>query len=135
MAASDNRTAVSAGSNSNLKSDPKSVKIDITGGTGVEIVWKDLHRSAYSFVYLRDACPCALCDDEREKANRAPGEAPKLAPGALPMFKEKARPTHAEPVGRYAIRFVWNDGHELGIYSWPFLREHCPCDECRGARP
>ena len=44
------------------------------------------------------------------------------------------RPTHAEPVGRYAIRFVWNDGHELGIYSWPFLREHCPCDICRAAR-
>ena len=49
-----------------------------------------------------------------------PGEAPKLAPGALPMFKEAARPSSAEPVGEYAIKFHWNDGHELGIYSWQF---------------
>jgi len=35
--------------------------------------------------------------------------------GVLPMFKAKARPTHAEPVGRYAIRFVWNDGHEWNL--------------------
>ena len=116
------------------RNDPKSVKIDVTGGTGVEIVWKDLHRSSYTFPFLRDACPCALCDDEREKANRAPGDPPALASGTLPMFKEKARPTHAEPVGRYAIRFAWNDGHELGIYSWPFLREICPCEACRAMR-
>jgi DUF971 family protein len=130
MGTSDKLAATSAG---NLRNDPKSVKIDLTGGSGVEIVWKDGHRSEYSFVFLRDACPCALCDDERDKANREPGEPPALAPGSLPMFKAKARPTHAEPVGRYAIRFIWNDGHELGIYSWPFLREHCPCDVCRAA--
>jgi DUF971 family protein len=130
MSVNPNSPPTTAG---NLKDDPKSVKIDITGGTGMEIVWKDGHRSSYPFVFLRDACPCALCDDEREKSGRAPGDPPALAPGALPMFKEKARPTHAEPVGRYAIRFVWNDGHELGIYSWPFLREQCPCVECRSA--
>ncbi len=134
MSTSDGPTAANAAPDGNLKNDPKSVKIDVTGGTGVEIVWKDLHRSSYTFPFLRDACPCALCDDEREKANRAPGEPPALAPGTLPMFKEKARPTHAEPVGRYAIRFAWNDGHELGIYSWPFLREICPCEACRTAR-
>ena len=129
MGVNDTEAAAAA-----LKIDPKSVKIDITGGTGVEIVWKDLHRSSYTFPFLRDACPCALCDDEREKANRAPGDPPAVAPGKLPMFKEKARPTHAEPVGRYAIRFAWNDGHELGIYSWPFLREICPCESCRTKR-
>jgi DUF971 family protein len=117
-----------------LRNDPKSVKIDVTGGTGVEIVWKDGHRSGYSFAYLRDACPCALCDDERDKAGRKPGEPVGLAPGALPMFKAKAAATYAEPVGRYALRFVWNDGHELGIYSWPFLREWCPCAECAAVR-
>jgi DUF971 family protein len=58
----------------------------------------------------------------------------KLAPGALPMFKEKARPTAAEGVGKYAIRFAWNDSHELGIYSWHFLREVCPCEECKMVR-
>jgi len=93
MAASDNRTDLSAGSNSNLKNDPKSVNIDITGGTGVEIVWKDLHRSAYSFVYCATRVLVRFAMTNARKANRAPGEPPKLAPGALPMFKEKARPT------------------------------------------
>ena len=61
--------------------DPKSVKVNLTTGTGVDIEWKDGHRSHYSFPFLRDACPCALCDDERGKSGRKPGEAAKLAPG------------------------------------------------------
>jgi len=118
-----------------LKNDPKSVKIDITGGTGVEIVWKD---GSPVKLFVSSTCamhaPVRFVTTSGTKLTELRGEPPALAPGALPMFKAKARPTHAEPVGRYAIRFVWNDGHELGIYSWPFLREHCPCDECRGAR-
>lgn len=113
--------------------DPKSVKVDISGGTGVVIDWKDGHRSDYTFPFLRDACPCALCDEERGKTGRKPGETPKLAPGALPMFKPAAKPLSAEPVGKYAIRFRWNDNHELGIYSWQFLRDVCPCEECSTA--
>jgi DUF971 family protein len=40
----------------------------------------------------------------------------------------------ATPVGKYALRFKWNDGHEAGIYSWEYLRNVCLCDECRSAR-
>jgi DUF971 family protein len=111
--------------------DPKSVKVNLTIGDGVDIEWKDGHRSHYSFVFLRDACPCALCDEEREKTGREPGQPPKTKPGELPMFKEKAKPISAEGVGKYAIKFHWNDGHELGIYSWQFLRDVCPCEECK----
>ena len=100
----------------------------------MEIEWGDGHRSSYSFPFLRDACPCALCEEERSKAGRQPGDPPKLAPGALPMFKAAAKPLSAEGVGKYAIKFNWNDGHELGIYSWAFLREVCPCGECKAAR-
>ena len=53
----------------------------------MEIEWKDGHRSAYTFAFLRDACPCALCEDERAKAGRKAGAPVPLAPGALPMFK------------------------------------------------
>jgi len=113
-----------------LKTDPQAVKVNISTGTGVEIEWKDGHRSSYTFAYLRDACPCALCDDERLKSGRKPGERPKETPGGLPMFKATAKPNHAQPVGKYAIKFQWNDGHDLGIYSWTFLREVCPCAEC-----
>ena len=28
-----------------------------------------------------------------------------------------------EPVGNYAIRIVFSDGHDTGIYSWDYLRE------------
>ena len=114
--------------------DPKSVKVNLTTRTGVDIEWNDGHRSHYSFTFLRDACPCALCDDERSKANREPGEPPKPVSGALPMFKELAKPLSADGVGKYAIKFHWNDGHELGIYSWQFLRDVCPCEDCKTAK-
>jgi hypothetical protein len=32
--------------------DPKSVKVNITTGSGVNIDWNDGHESHYSFVYL-----------------------------------------------------------------------------------
>ena len=28
-----------------------------------------------------------------------------------------------QPVGNYAIRIVFDDGHDSGIFSWPFLRD------------
>ena len=115
-----------------LANDPKSVKVHISTGAGVEIEWKDGHRSSYTFKFLRDACPCALCEDERAKSGRKAGESEKPAPGALPMFKAAAKALSAEPIGKYALRFAWNDNHDLGIYSWVYLREVCPCEECRG---
>jgi DUF971 family protein len=113
--------------------DPKSVKVNLSTGTGVDIAWNDGHASHYDFVYLRDACPCAMCNDEREKSGRRPGEPAKTALEALPMFKAAARPVSAEGIGKYAIKFSWNDGHDLGIYSWSLLRELCPCAECAAA--
>jgi len=114
--------------------DPKSVLIHLTMGTGMEIEWKDGHRSVYAFAFLRDACPCALCEDERSKAGRKAGEVAKLAPGALPMFKAAVKAVSAEAVGKYALKFSWNDNHDLGIYSWFYLREVCPCAECVAGR-
>lgn len=114
--------------------EPKSVKVHLTAGTGVDIEWKDGHESHYQFQYLRDACPCALCDEERSKAGREPWEPPKGSADALPMFKPAMKALTAEGAGKYAIKFKWNDGHELGIYSWEYLREICPCEECRAAR-
>jgi DUF971 family protein len=114
--------------------DPKSVKVNLTSGTGVDIEWNDGHVSHYNFVYLRDACPCAMCEDERGKTGRRPGEPATAAPGALLIFKPHAKPLSAEGVGKYAIKFSWNDNHDLGIYSWKFLREVCPCEECKASQ-
>lgn len=114
--------------------DPRSVKVHLTTGAGMDIEWSDGHASHYNFLYLRDACPCAMCEDERSKAGRRPGDPAVAAPGALLIFKPHAKPLSAEGVGKYAIKFSWNDNHDLGIYSWKFLREVCPCDECKSSR-
>jgi DUF971 family protein len=39
-----------------------------------------------------------------------------------------------EPVGTYAMRISWNDGHNTGIYSYDHLREICPCPQCQAAK-
>lgn len=110
--------------------DPRSVKVNKSSGEGMDIEWKDVHRSHYSFAWLRDACPCATCNEEREQTGRKIGQPAKAKPAALPMYKDPARPLEVTPVGRYAISFHWNDGHSTGIYSWDFLRRECPCEEC-----
>ncbi len=110
------------------------MKVHKTSGNGVEIEWKDGHRSSYTFTYLRDACPCALCMEEREKDGRRPGDPLKPVAGVLPIFKALARPEQVEPIGKYAVRFHWNDGHQHGVYSWKLLREVCPCEQCKMSR-
>ncbi len=97
----------------------------------MDIDWADGHVSHYAFAYLRDACPCAMCEEERGKTGRRPGEPARTAPGSLVIFKPTAKPISAEGVGKYAIKFSWNDNHDLGIYSWKFLREVFPCEECK----
>jgi hypothetical protein len=51
---------------------PAKIRVDKTGGTGMSIDWKDGHTSAWNFAWLRAACPCATCHEEREKEHRAP---------------------------------------------------------------
>jgi DUF971 family protein len=104
---------------------PLKVKVDKSGGTGVVIEWADGHRSSWDFGWLRAACPCATCHEEREKDGRAVGVAKGRPASLLPMYEAPARPVEVTPVGKYAIRFKWNDGHEAGLYSWDYLRNGC----------
>jgi len=127
------RKAAICDTGARMSVDPKSVKVNLTSGSGVDIEWTDGHQSSYTFPFLRNACPCAMCNEEREKSGRLPGETIGPKPGELPMFKPAAKPESAEGVGKYAIRFKWNDGHELGIYSWQWLRQICPCPMCKHA--
>ncbi len=110
---------------------PASVKVHLTSGAGVDIVWLDGHASHYDFAYLREECPCAMCNDERlKKAEHPPSASPLQNSPALPMFKPKPKAGAAHPVGNYALRIDFNDGHTTGIYSFDFLRTICPCAEC-----
>jgi len=109
---------------------PLKVRVKKTEGSGVEIDWRDGHKSTWNFLWLRHACPCATCHEEREKSGRLPG-VPKPKPQTLlVMYEPPVRPLEVLPVGKYAIKFKWNDGHESGIYSWDYLRRVCRCDAC-----
>jgi DUF971 family protein len=104
---------------------PVKVRVDQSGGTGVVIEWADGHRSAWGFAWLRAACPCATCHEEREKDGRGVGVAKGRAASLLPMYEAPPRPASVVKVGNYAVRFTWNDGHEAGLYSWDYLRNGC----------
>ncbi len=109
---------------------PEKVRVLLTEGKGLEIDWADGHKSAWSFAWLREACPCATCVEERKAEGRKPGQ-PKPKPTAvLPLYTPPPKPASAQPVGRYALQFNWLDGHASGIYSWEYLRRSCQCREC-----
>jgi len=114
-----------------LRRKPASVKIHVSSGAGVDIVWADGHASHFDFAYLREHCPCATCNDERaKKESLADASAAFRSSPALPMFKPKARAQSAQAVGQYAIQIAFSDGHSTGIYSYHLLRSICPCAEC-----
>jgi DUF971 family protein len=122
---------------------PASVKVHVSTGAGVDIAWADNHSSHYDFAYLREQCPCAMCNDERQKKVQgqqkdeqlkkekpAHGAAPLQSSPLLPMFKPKLSAKAAHSVGNYALQIDFNDGHTAGIFSFDFLRTICPCAEC-----
>jgi DUF971 family protein len=115
---------------SRLAVTPEKVRVLLTEGKGLEIDWADGHKSAWSFAWLREACPCATCIDLRKAEGRKAGQ-PKPRPAAvLPMYTPPAKPASAHAVGRYAVQFNWLDGHSSGIYSWDYLRRSCQCPAC-----
>src|SRR5438067_1465670 len=93
------------------------------------VQWGDGHVSAYPLAYLRKHCPCAGCRQQREQAQS--GGLLVLSSAALNAGD--AIETIA-PVGRYGVQPVWADGHNTGIYTFEYLREICPCPECRRVR-
>ena len=110
--------------------------IAISKSKGIEIDWKDGHHSSYSNALLRDECPCATCTGahgtEPERTNFSSPASPQANP--FQMFKPAPKMLNIEPVGNYALKIFWNDGHSSGIYSWEHLRGICPCTECQAGR-
>lgn len=43
--------------------------------------------------------------------------------GMLVTGKELVNIERVEPIGRYAVRLVFDDGHNTGLYTWPILYE------------
>ncbi len=94
----------------------------------MRIRWHNGHESLYPFDLLRKECPCALCAEQREAAPKQP----MLTVLTGPVVKSgEVQAKEVKPVGRYAINFVWSDGHDSGIYSFAYLRSLCPCAACK----
>jgi DUF971 family protein len=105
------------------------VHLGWTDSGDVKIVWDDAHESVYAPSYLREKCPCATCQGTHGPPTTL---VVRTSKGGLPILQgngRKAPSTEVKsvvPVGKYAIRFTWGDGHDGGIYSWRYLRSICP---------
>lgn len=64
-----------------------------------------------SFEYLRVSSPSA------EVRGHGPGQE------TLQTGKEDVAVVSVEPVGHYAVRLVFDDGHDTGLYTWKYLYE------------
>ena len=63
------------------------------------------------FEYLRVYSPSA------EVKGHGPGQE------VLVLGKEQVGVKAVEPVGQYAVRLIFDDGHDTGLYTWAYLRE------------
>jgi DUF971 family protein len=77
----------------------------------LEVSFDDGSHYELPFEYLRVFSPSA------EVTGHGSGE------GVLQTGKEAVAIGHIEPVGNYALRLHFDDGHNTGLYSWTLLRE------------
>jgi DUF971 family protein len=82
----------------------------------LDIAFEDGSRFSLPAEYLRVESPSA------EVQGHGPGQKQLVA------GKSRVAILRLEPVGNYAVRLVFDDGHDTGIYSWTYLhqlgREH-----------
>jgi len=113
-----------------MPANPEHIAISKT--KGVKIDWAGGHHSEYSLAFLRDSCPCASCTGAHGTTPRKTDYSkPQPAASPFQMYKPALKMLNVEPVGAYALRIEWSDGHNSGIYSYDHLRELCPCEECK----
>jgi DUF971 family protein len=106
------------GRSRDAKSTPEPVEIagDKEHGT-VRIRWSDGVSTEYDMVGLRGWCPCAGCQGHEGRRSF--------------VAVTEAELVGVEGVGRYAVRFLWADGHETGMYPYDYLRELAEVSECK----
>lgn len=75
----------------------------------LELVYPDGANYALSFEFLRVFTPSA------EARGHGPGQE------TLQTGKREVAIEAVEPVGTYALRLVFSDGHDTGLYSWDLL--------------
>jgi len=77
----------------------------------LEVAFGEQEIHALPFEFLRVHSPSA------EVKGHGPGQE------TLVVGKQAVGIKTIEPVGHYAVRLVFDDGHDTGLYSWTYLRE------------
>jgi DUF971 family protein len=77
----------------------------------LEIDFDDGMQATYSCEFLRVYSPSA------EVRGHGAGQE------TLQIGKEEVNISAIEPVGNYAVKLVFSDGHDTGLYSWDYLYE------------
>jgi DUF971 family protein len=91
------------------------LKLSRDGTDHLVIDWSDGRHDRLRWTDLRKACPCATCNEER----LAPPDPFRiLSPGELTPLQ----PVAIEPIGLYAYRIRWSDGHDAGLFTLEHLR-------------
>ncbi|MHA6287930.1 gamma-butyrobetaine hydroxylase family protein [Maricaulis sp. CAU 1757] len=75
----------------------------------LQVKFEDGRAFAIPFETLRTESPSA------EVQGHNPGEKRTIT------GKQDVQVTAAEPVGRYAVRLVFDDGHDSGLFTWDYL--------------
>jgi DUF971 family protein len=96
----------------------------LEGKETISILWSDGHKSNYPALSLRIACPCAMCQGE-------PGIFGRSYTTAKTEVRMDVVPESIEPVGKYGLKITWSDEHNLGIYTFGYLRRLCECADCK----
>ncbi|VAW67228.1 FIG00899427: hypothetical protein [hydrothermal vent metagenome] len=92
--------------------DPKPTNINLHQKSRIlEIDFDDGKQFKYSTEYLRVHSPSA------EVRGHGPGEE------TLQVGKSDVNITAIEPVGVYAVKLVFDDNHDSGLYTWSYLYE------------
>ena len=77
----------------------------------LEIAFDDGKQFRFSCEFLRVYSPSA------EVRGHGPGQE------VLQVGKKNVDITAIEPVGTYAVKLVFSDGHDTGLYSWDFFHD------------
>lgn len=77
----------------------------------LEIAFDDDRTFRFSCEFLRVHSPSA------EVRGHGPGQE------TLQVGKKNVEITAIEPVGTYAVKLVFSDGHDTGIYSWDYFHD------------
>ncbi len=110
---------------------PPPKHLDLDKKKGLTVTWHDDRTSFYAIDYLRRMSPSADQRELREQMKRNPLT---VLPSSSASSDAPLHATGAEMVGNYAIRIVFSDGHDTGIFSWEYLREIDPETSSAGRR-